>query len=261
MKGKTVSCLLLAVALFPNWIWGNEFYNRAPEFSVPNGTIAYMGSYWAPTRVVATDGFISSAPQPLKNAGTTTVLMKNSNSSISLVDTGTPIVIGDTSPPDTDQAMNETNLGMLQKAADMNLSMVPVSFNKIYQNALLMHVLSPGKYRYNPKITQFCGNQPYILIVVIDYYADYPSSIDIREKQDGHNINYWGKRSIIEQDKNLFANQGKQNAVALEFFLVSTQDGSTVWQANTVTTKGLNSYYHDITEGLIETAFKNLMKK
>ena len=160
------------------------------------------------------------------------------------------------------QAVNETNQSLQEKATEMNLSLTAVPFNEAYQNALLMHVLTPEKYLYNPQLTQFCGNTPYILIVIIDYYAEFACSINIRESENGQKINYLGKRSIIEKDLSLFKNKGRQGAVALEFYLISTKDGSTIWQGNTITTvNSLGANYYDIAKGLSDNAFKNLMKK
>ena len=67
-------------------------------------------------------------------------------------------------------------------------------------------------------------------------------------------------RPHIRYPQGLFAIQGKNNAVALEFFLVSTQTGNTLWQANTITTKGAAIGFKDIANGLVKNALKNLAK-
>ncbi len=234
---------LVSGAFIPNRVLGNSFYSRAPGFDVPNGTIAYMGSYFSPLRVHA-------------NGSDTRYLVPAQREFLGMK-TDRAYFVADKS-----QAVNETDRALQEKAAEMNLSLNPVAFNETYQKALLMHVLNPAKYLYNPQISQFCGYPPYILIVLIDYYAEFAFSIDIRESQDGQNINYWGRRSIIEQDLNLFKNRGRQAAVALEFFLISAKDGSTLWQANTITTTdGSTDNYYGIAQGLMGDAFNNLMKK
>ena len=235
--------MLLPLSLLPNRVWANEFYNRAPGFEVPAGTIAYMGSYFNPLRV--------------HENGSDTQYLRSVQRDFLGIKTDQSYFVAEKG-----QAVNETNQSLQEKAAEMKLSLNAVPFNEAYQNALLMHVLTPAKYLYNPGITQFCGNQPYILIVVIDYYAEFACSINIRESQNGQKINYLGRRSIIEKDLSLFKNKGRQGAVALEFYLVSTKDGSTVWQANTITTVGsMGANYYNIAKGLSGDAFKNLMKQ
>ena len=231
--------LFLAAALFPTWTFGNEIYNRAKGFDIPVGSIAYMGSFFSPMKVHATDSDTQFLIPEQK------VLFAS------------PFFVAD-----KPQAVNETNQVLQEKAAEMNLSLDSVAFNETYQNALLMHVLNPAKYLYNPQIGKFCGDRPFILIVIVDYYAQFPCSINTRENQDGQKINYWGKRSVIERDMSMFRIKGRQAAVALEYFLVSSKDGNTLWQGNTITTSnGLGTSYYGVSKGLIENALKNLMKQ
>ena len=170
------------------------------------------------------------------------------------------LIGGGKAAPDIATATADMNGAVIQSASEQNMPLQAVEYNQAYQNALLMHVLSPAQYLYHPQITPFCGNRPYVLIIIIDYYSVYPSSIKIREKEKDSKINYWGRRSIIEEDKGLFAVKGNNNAVALEFFLVSTQTGNTLWQANTITTRGESIDFSDIAKGLVNNALKNLMK-
>lgn len=232
--------LVIFTGLVPQMIWANQIYNRAPGFDAPQGEIAYMGSYYSPLKVWAT-------------GSNTTTLVPRDNRLFAPA-----FFVADES-----QAVNETNQSLQDKASEMNLSLVSTQFNKLYQDALLKHVLNPRKYLYNPQIAQFSGNRPYILVVLVDFYAEFSSSINIRENQDGGKINYFGRRSIIEKDLSFFRNKGRQQAVALEFFLVSAKDGSTLWQANVITTGGglLGGGYAGITKGLTGDAFKNLMDK
>jgi hypothetical protein len=231
--------LFLSACLFPCPAGANSFYFRAPGFDIPRGAIAYMGCWFQPLRVFA-PGSTSKFVIP----------------KLTVFDSGSLFV------PEKVQAVNETNQALVEKATELNLRLDTVPFKEPYQNALLLHLLKPAQYLYHPAITQFCGNRPYILVGIIDYYADFTSSIDIRSSGNGNSVNYWGRRSILEKDASLLAMKGRQKAVALEFFLVSTQDGRTLWQANTVTTNnGPFGSYRDVAKGLIEGALKDLMKK
>ncbi|SRR5579871_160780 len=240
--GKLAGVWLLILAAFfsTQEALANSIYNRAPGFDLPNGQIAFMGAYFNPLKVWAT------------GSNTTTLTPRD----IRLF--SQPFFVAT-----KDQAVNETNQTLQEKATEMNLSLSSAPFNEIYQQALLKHVLSPQKYLYNPQISQFCGNPTYILIVIVDYYAEFSCSINIRENQNNQRIDYFGRRSIIEKDENLFRNKGRQAAVALEFFLVSAKDGSTLWQANTITTGGglLLDGYRGFTKGLIGDTLNNLMKR
>lgn len=250
--------LFLWAALFPGAALGNDFFNRAPGFTVPDGAIAYLGTYASPMSVLGTGSDAPSAPAA--NPSNSVPVAKSGNFTVGL-NPGALITMGDSAAPGISQAIDETNQALVQKASDMGLPLVAVNYNLAYQNALLMHVLNPAKYLYNPKITQFCGNRPYILIGIIDYFDDSPASIKIKEEDNGRKMDYWGKRSVLVKDDNLFAVQGRQHAVAYEFFLVSTKDGNTVWQANTITTRGASSYFNDIAKGLIDNALKHLLNK
>lgn len=228
---------LLTLCLLSCPAWANSFYLRAPGFETPKGPIAYMGSWFQPLKILA-GGSNSKVVVP----------------KLTVFDNGTLFT------PEKAQAVNDTNQALAGKAAELGLPLAPVPFQEPYQNALLMHVLNPAKYLYNPGLTRFCGGRPYILIGIIDYYADSSFSIDIRPDENGNPVNYWGRRSILEKDGSVFAMKGKQKAIALEFFLISTQGGKTLWQANTITTNnGPFGSYRDVAKGLIEDALKNLM--
>jgi hypothetical protein len=250
--------LVLALTGSP-MAWGNTFFSRAPQFNLPDGAIAFMGCYWSPQSIVGTGGDTSAPPTSLNS---NTNLYNSGNVKVG-VDTNQlgQMIIGDQAPPTSTEATDETNQAVLEKGAGIGLALTPVNYSTVYQNALLMHVLNPAKWGYNPQLTQYCGMKPYILIGIIDYCDAYPCSAKIREKENDKPISYWGRRSILEQDADVFANKGAQHAVALEFFLVSTANGSTLWQGNLMTTGGKGASYQGLTEGLVENALKNLMRK
>jgi hypothetical protein len=225
---KLLGMILLAAVFLPLHAFGNAFYNRAPGFKVPDGNIAFLGSYYEPLQVFDT--------------GSDATTLK---AQASILFGAVPIL--DFAPGDKTQAVNQTNQSVEEVGKQFELPLTYPPFNIAYQNALLLHVLDPAHYLYHPGITQYCGGTPYVLIVVVDYYAEFGSSVNIREMQDGQKIDYSGKRSILEKDLSMFANQGRQSAVALEIFLVSTKDGSTVWQAHTIsTTKNVFDKYYGL---------------
>jgi hypothetical protein len=242
-RSSLFSICLLSALLFPCLAIGNAIYYRSPGFDIPNGRIAFMGCYYSPLRVHANgldDQFL--IPKRKEIFG---------------MNMEEPYFT-----PEKIQAVNETNQGLQDVISETGLTMDPVPFNEAYQRALLMHIFSPEKYLYNPGIAKFCGNRPFALIVVIDYYADFSSSINIRESQNGQKINYLNRRSIIEKDESVFKNKGRQRAAALELFLVSTLDGRTLWQCNTISTdNGYGSGYDIIAKSLIGSAFNNMMKR
>ena len=246
--------------------WGNSFFNRSPQFNVPQGEIAFMGFYSSPLSITG-DGNASAPPSAAPANPTNNGNLYNSGGVKVGLDTNAAgqmigdAIIGDDKPPAPGEDAALANQELLQKATNMSLAISPVDYSTAYQNALLMHILSPAKWRYNPQITQYCGMKPYILIGIVDYCDAYPSSAKIKEKENDQPISYWGKRSILIQDSDIFANRGAQHAVALEFFLISTADGSTVWQGNLMNTAGKGSSYEGLISGLAENALKNLMKK
>ncbi|GEM_PF-1985005 len=246
--------------------WGNTIYSRAPQFNLPDGAIAFMGCYWSPLSITGSGGD-TSAPPAVPGAPNNNGNLYNSGNVKVGVDTnmlGQMIgdqIVGDQAPPTSDEATQQADAAVMQKAADMSLSITPVAYSTVYQNALLMHVLSPVKWGYNPQLTQYCGMKPYILIGIVDYCDAYPCSAKVKEKDKDQPIAYFGKRSILEQDTDVFANKGAQHAVALEFFLISTADGKTLWQGNLMTTGGKGAGYEGLTTGLVENALKNLMHK
>jgi len=238
-KATMVWMLFLSASLVPHWAYGNEIYYRAPGLDVPHGSIAYMGSYYSPLKVHKT--------------GSDTEFLAPKDKSL---------LPNDFFVADKSEAVSETNQALQEKASEMSVYLTPTDFNEAYQFALLQHVLDPAHYSYNPGIGQYCGNKPYILIVLVDFYAEFSSSVNFRGKQNGQTVDYRGRRSILENDQNVFRNKGRQAVVALEFFLVSSQDGSTLWQANLITTG--NSFssdnYYGLAKGLAGDALKNLMK-
>src|SRR5580692_1804060 len=116
--------MFLSAGFSPDRVLGNSFYNRAPGFDVPTGAIAYMGSFFSPLRVHS-------------NSSDTKYLVPVQRDFLG-IKTDRPYFVADKS-----QAVNETNQSLQEKAAEMKLSLNPVAFNETYQNALLMHVLTP----------------------------------------------------------------------------------------------------------------------
>ena len=77
--GKRLCCaffLLLALAS-PRFSWGNSFFNRAPQFNLPQGEIAFMGCYLSPLTIFANGGGFTAADPP--NPGSTTNLYHSGN--------------------------------------------------------------------------------------------------------------------------------------------------------------------------------------
>jgi hypothetical protein len=216
---------------------GNAMYNRAPGFNVPDGEIAYLGSYFNPLKVFA-NGSNTKYLIPRDKYGSTFFVAKKS------------------------QAVSETDQAVFEKAANLKIPLERVETTVADRFALLKHLFRPEKNPYPPQMAGICGNRPYVLICIIDFYAEFSSSINIRENENGKKIDYFRKRSIIEKDLGLLRRTGKQNAVALEFFLVSTKDGELLWQGNGATT---GSSFFDSYVGnarvLAEGALKNLFKK
>lgn len=245
----------------PQVALGNSIFNRAPQFTVPAGAIAFMGCYWSPLTILSSGGGGLSADAPAA-PGAEHTLFNSGNVHVG-IDTSkaADLLIGDEAPPEPGLATSMANQSVLEKGGGLGLSIAPVTYSVPYQNALLMHILNPAKWAYNPGLTKYAGNKPYLLIGIIDQCVGYPSSVKIREKQNDQPISYFGKRSILEQDTDVFANKGAQHVVALEFFLVSTATGITVWQGNVITTGGKMAGYDGILAGLVENALKNLMKK
>jgi len=163
--------------------------------------------------------------------------------------------------PDKGQAVSETGVVFLDRASQLGLSVESTYPNEAYQNALLLHVLNPQKYLYHPALTRYCLNHPYALVGLIDYYGDLPFSVNIREKRGETKIDYWGRRSLLEKDGSLLSVKGRQMVVAIELFLVSTRNGSPLWQANLVTTANGLVSYQGLAEGLIGDALRNLIEK
>ena len=231
---------LLAAYLTPCAASARQMVSRAPGFEIPAGAIAYMGSFYNPLRVHATgsdDHF----------------LIPKDNS---------VIIAHPYFTAGKDQAVNETNQALQEVVTKMKLPIEATPLNAALLGALLSHIFNPAKFPYDPTVATFCGGKPYVLVVLVDYYAEFASSLTIREQEKGQKIDYMGKRSIIEKDDDPFQNRGRQAGVALELFLISTKDGSTVWQCNTMTTNNSNgSKYYDLARGLFENSFKNLMKQ
>ena len=237
---KTSSLLFLiawAAALFPQGVGANSFFHRAPGFQFPDGAIAFMGFYDQPLRIRMT-GSDSRTYDPKPSVFTPTSLYI----------------------PDKGQAVSETGAALLERSSGLGLPVETTYPNEAYQNAMLLHILSPGRYLYHPALTRYCLNRPYALVGLIDYYGDFPCSVNIREKQGGKPIDYWGRRSLLEKDGSLLSSKGRQMVAALELFLVSTRDGSLLWQGNLVTTANGLVTYQGLAGGLIGDALRDLIK-
>ena len=256
----SVGLLMLALASY-QVAWGNSFFSRAPQFNLPQGEIAFMGCYWSPLTILANGGGFSPDAPPDPNS--TTNFYHSGNMSVGLDASKLVDLFGgaDTPPPTTEAATTETNQVVLEKGSGLGFSVTPVNYSTVYQNALLMHILNPAKWSYNHQLTQYCGMKPYILIGIIDYCGLFPGPSKVREKENDQPIHYWGKRSVLEQDIDVFANKKALHSVALEFFLISAADGSTLWQGNLLNTAGKGNNYQDLKRGLVENALKNLAKK
>jgi hypothetical protein len=252
--------LLLILAVSPA-AWGNSFFSRVPQFNLPQGEIAFMGCYWSPLTIFANGGGFSAADPP--NPGSTTNLYHSGNVGVGFDASklGDLFEGADTPAPAAGEAANEVNQMVLEKGPGFGLALAPVNYNTVYQNALLMHVLSPAQWGYNPQLTKYCGGKPYILIGIIDYDGVFAGPAKVREKENDQPINYWGKRSVLEQDIDVFANKKAVHSAALEFFLISTADGSTLWQGNLLNSTGKGNNYQDLMRGLVENALKNLARK
>jgi len=239
-KSFVIGMLFLsAVYLMPFTAFAKQIVSRATGFEMPTGSIVYMGSYYNPLKV--------------HDTGSDNHFLVSKDDSLF----AHPFFVAG-----KDQAVNETNQALQEIVDKMKLPVTIMPLNAPLQVALLSHIFNPAKNPYNPEIAKYCGNNPYVLVVLVDYYAEFASSITLREKEKDQKIDYMGKRSIIEKDDDPFQNRGRQAGVALELFLVSTQDGSTVWQCNAITTNNSNgSKYYDLCRGVIENAFKNLMKQ
>jgi len=249
------------VLISPPFVCGNSFFSRSPQFNLPQGEIAFMGCYWSPLTILANGGGYSAAPPPASNSNIN--LAHSGNFSVG-VDAGKMVDLfsgEDHPPPTAEEVTNEANRIVLEKGKGVGLSLTPVNYSTVYQNALLMHILNPAKWGYNPQLTRYCGMRPYILISLIDYCGAFAGPAKIREKDNDRPIAYWGKRSILEQDTDVFANKKALHSAALEFFLVSTADGSTVWQGNVMNTAGKGDNYQDLLAGLVENVLKNLTQK
>jgi hypothetical protein len=256
-KGFWRMSLFALVLAGSSLAFANSFFDRTPQFDLPKGAIAFMGCYWSPLSI------LGAGENPSSSAPNYTTVLQSSSGNVKVgVDTGMFVdMFMVEKPPTPVEATLEINQAVIEKSAQLGMSLTPVEYNTAYQNALLMHVLNPAKWKYNPQITKYCGLRPYILIGIIDYCDAFPSPVMIREKLNDQKISYWGKRSVLEKDSDIFASQGLQHAVALEFFLVSTADGSVVWQGNTMTSGNKNSGFKGIANGLVENALKNLMRK
>lgn len=249
----------------PSWVWGNSQFNRAPAFNLPAGDIAFMGCYWAPLPVIG-DGQPSEAPAMPGNPNANSTLYQSGGVKVGVDSQALgqmvgDAIIGDEKPPAPADALLQANEAVVDKGSRLELPLAAVAYSTPYQNALLMHILNPAKWGYNPGLTKYCGIRPYILIGLIDYFDAYPSSVKIREKEKDQKLSYGGKRSILEKDTDVFAIKGNNHVVAMEFFLVSTADGTTVWQGNLINTGGKMAGYQGIAQGLVENALKNLARK
>ncbi len=221
---RFLSVLFLIFLLYQK-VWGNEFYNSAPGFTVPIGSIAYLGAGYNPL--------------PIWKTGSSNTTLK------------TRVVL--TNPPSSAQAISEVQDAVIKNAVKWKLDVEAVPTDIEDQRALLryiFHPAQPDKFPFSlKKLSSLAGGKPYVLIELIDYYATFGCGVNIRESQDGKKINYSLKRSILEQNGGLFSQQGFNKVGAFEIFLVSTKDGSLLWQAN-----GCDSFQHTIFNSFKDTA-------
>jgi hypothetical protein len=213
--------LLGLVLVGPSLVWGNSQFNRDPQFTVPAGDIAFMGFYWSALNVIG-DGQPSEAPPSMAPNNTTTTLAQSGNLKVGVNNNAAgqmiaDSIIGEEKPPAPADAILQADQAVVDKGTGLGLSLMPVPYSIPYQNVLLMHVLNPAKWAYNPALAKYCGMRPYILIGIIDYFDAYPSSVKIREKEKDQKLSYWGKRSILEQDTDVFSIKGNNHVVAVEF--------------------------------------------
>jgi hypothetical protein len=258
LSGICLFGLLLASSPFA---WGNNFYYRSPQFTLPQGDIAFMGFYWSPLTIDKKDGAFSAEAPPMPGQNVNVVHSGNFSVGLDTSKMADLFAGPDTAPPTTPEALGFANQAVLEKGTGMGLPITAVNYSVPYQNAVLMHVLNPAKWRYNPQITRYCGNKPYLLIGIIDYCGIFQGPAKIREKENDKPIQYFGKRSILEQDTDIFANKKSLHSVALEFFLISTVDGTTLWQGNVMNTAQSGNNYEDLVRGLTENALKDMAKK
>jgi hypothetical protein len=236
-KSAAVVLLLLTAWLCPAGAGANSLYSRAEGFNVPDGDIAYLGSYYDPVPVLRT-GADDNPARKVKKIRSSTRLLTSKN------------------------AVAETNEAVLKKAEALKISLEEVEYNEAGRKALVNYLLDPEGSPKPAGLAALCGDKPYALVAVVDFYTDYHCSINIRENQNGRKIDYLGLRSIIEIDQSFFRVADKQSAVGLELFLISAKNGKLLWQGNMMTTGvGLWGGYPGITQGLVEGALKNLFKK
>ncbi len=194
--------------------WPNEIYSPAPGFTVPAGDIAYLGSFYGSSKIWQTGSKKTFLQAPL------------------------------TEIPSADKAVSEVQAALLKNAKKWDLTVEAVPAAAADQGALLLHVFrpdQPGKYPFSAeRLSALSGGKPYALVGIIDYYGTFGCPVKIRENMDGKMIDYFRRQSILERDDATFT-RGYNKVGAFELFLISTRDGSLLWQAN-----GCDSFQHQI---------------
>ncbi len=197
--------LLLALPLAQ--VGANEIYNKLPFFTAPDGPIAYLGSYYDPQKIWDT-------------ASNHTTLRSWS-----------------LQIPPASQAVSEVQASLLENAAQWGLRVAAIPASGHDLKALLLHMFHPGNPDSYPfgatKLYNLAGGSAYVLVGLIDYYGTFGCPVNVRvEDRKGLKINYFRRRSILEKDESFFKWQGYNKVGAFELFLLSTRDGSLLWQAN-----------------------------
>jgi hypothetical protein len=237
--GGVMKGLLFLVVLFSSAsVWANEFYSPAPGFTIPDGDIAYLGAYYEP--LVIWDG------------GDHTKRMITRNAEI----------------PPAAKAVSEFQAALIQNAPHwkLNIQAAPVSLSD--QRDLLAHLLHPAEPEKYPfaldKLLALASGKPYALIGFVDYYGSFGSPVKIIDQVHGMKLNYMVKRSYLEQEGDIMVKPGLNRVGAFELLLVSTKDGSVLWQANgcdTIEFTPFNSYWdtanHETDEFLKNLSGKN----
>ncbi len=198
---KRFILLSAAICLWQGQVFGNEIIYRLPGFTFPEGSIAYMGSVYSPLKIYE----------------------KGKKSRFKV---GNPDL-----KDSAEQSVSNMDDGLLKEAIEDKLPLYSVHAAPAYQQALLMHILEPAKWAYHPQIAKLCEGYSYALICVIDYDDGMTPALKLREMENGQTISYWRKRPILETEEEILQKFFKARKVmAVEVYLISTKDGTPVWQ-------------------------------
>jgi len=222
---KFSAYMVLTVLLGLGSAYGNEsheIFNRAPGFTVPDGAIAYLGSYYNPT-LIWDQG---NSKKYLRSA------------------------MGTQNPPAA-AAVSEFQAAFVKQAAQLKIDAAPVSVSDEDRLSIIKHALHPDKFSLKPGfLAKLCGDKPYALVGLIDYYGTFACEVRIRETSDKdpkEKIDYFRMRSILERE-----NHSRYRKVgAEELFLLSAKDGSLLWHAN-----GVEHIEHIIFNSFWDTAVR-----